>query len=185
MSGHEYASGEICAVGAGLIGGFNNTKELKVMKFEEAINGKDRNKWLKAVEEEFERFEKNRCFEPIERTELDPACTVMTSTWAMKKKASGKFRARLNARGFEQIEGDHYDPEHVSSPVTNECTIRIVLILMIMANWSSYLADVNGAFLMGEFENGEELHMEIPKGFEHKYANSKVLRLRKTIYGLK
>ena len=116
-----------------MIGGFENTKELKVMKFDEDMNGKDRSKWLKVVEEEFDRFEKNRCFEPVERKDIDPTCTIMMSTWAMKKKASVKFRARLDARGFEQIEGEHYDPEHVSSPVTNKATIRIVLVLMIMA----------------------------------------------------
>ena len=33
------------------------------MKFEEAINGKDRNKWLKAVEEEFDRFKKEQLFQ--------------------------------------------------------------------------------------------------------------------------
>ena len=185
LSGHEYASGEICAVGAGLIGGFENTKELKVMKFDEDMNGKDRSKWLKVVEEEFGRFEKNRCFEPVERKDIDPTCTIMMSTWAMKKKASVKFRARLDARGFEQIEGEHYDPEHLSSSVINEAMIMIVLVLMIIAEWASYLVDVNGAFLMGEFENGEELHMEIPKGFENKYGKTVVLRSRRTIYGLK
>ena len=63
--------------------------------------------------------------------------------------------------------------------------IMIVLVLMIIAEWASYLVDVNGAFLMGEFENGEELHMEIPKGFENKYGKTVVLRSRRTIYGLK
>ena len=38
---------------------------------------------------------------------------------------------------------------------------------------------------MGELENGEELHMKIPKGFENKYGKTVVLRLRHTIYGLK
>jgi len=38
---------------------------------------------------------------------------------------------------------------------------------------------------MGEFENGEELHMEIPKGFENKYDKTVALRLIHTIYGLK
>ena len=88
LSGHEYASGEVCVVGGGLIGEFNNTKELKVMKFDEAMDGKDRNKWLKAVEKEFDRFEKNCYFEPIERKDIDPVCTVITSSWTMKKKAS-------------------------------------------------------------------------------------------------
>ena len=185
LLGHEYASREICAVGDVMLGGFENTKELKVLKFEEAMNRKDRNKWLKAVEEEYDRFKKNGCFKPVERKYIDPTCTVMTSTWVMKKKASGKYRARLNSRDFEQIEGKHYNPDHVYSPVTNEATIRIVLVLMIMAGWSSYLADVNEAFLMGEFENEEALFLKIPKGFESKYSKTKVLRLRRTIYGLK
>ena len=55
-----------------------------------------------------------------------------------------------------------------------------------MADWSNYLTDVNGAFLMGDFEDDdEEIYMEIPKDFKKKYALDKVLRLLKTIYGLK
>ena len=38
---------------------------------------------------------------------------------------------------------------------------------------------------MGEFEEEEELLMEIPRGFESKYAKGAYLRLRKTFYGLK
>ena len=38
---------------------------------------------------------------------------------------------------------------------------------------------------MGGFKNGEELHMERPKGFEIKYGKTIVLRFRGTIYGLK
>ena len=110
------------------------------MKFDETVSGKDRINWLKAVKEEFLRFEKNRCFEPVERKDIDPTCTVMASTWAIKKKASGNFCDRLNERGFEQIEREreHYEPEHVSSPVTNKATMRIVLLLMIMTEWASY-----------------------------------------------
>ena len=97
------------------------------------MNGKDRNKWLKAVEEEFDRFKKNNCFKPVERKDIDPTCTVMTGTQAIKNKTSGKYRARLNARGIEEIEGGYYNPNNIFSPVTNEVTIRIVLVLMTMA----------------------------------------------------
>ena len=37
----------------------------------------------------------------------------------MKKIASGRYRARLNARRFEQQEWIYYDPEQISSLVTN------------------------------------------------------------------
>ena len=54
-----------------------------------------------------------------------------------------------------------------------------------MAYWASYLCDVHGAFLMGKFEEEEELLMEIPRAFESKYAKDAYLWLRKIIYGLK
>ena len=87
LSGHEYAEGEIYAVGAGTTGWFENTKKLKVLKFDEAVNGTEKSQWLKAVGEEFVRFQKNSCLEPVERIKVKPACTMMTSTWAMKKKS--------------------------------------------------------------------------------------------------
>ena len=41
---------------------------------------------------------------------------TITTTWAMKQKASGDKRAKVNAHGFEQILGVHYDrsEEHTS-----------------------------------------------------------------------
>jgi hypothetical protein len=47
------------------------------------------------------------------------------------------------------------------------------------------LLDVKGAFLCGNFENGEKIYMEIPQGFERFYGKNSVLLLLKTIYGLK
>jgi glutamine synthetase type III len=82
----------------------------------------------------------------------------MTSTWAMKKKANGTFRARLNARGYEQIDGIHYDSHNISVPVTNDVTIRVVLTLMIMADWVGEILDVKGAFLHGDFKEGKKVY---------------------------
>jgi hypothetical protein len=43
---------EICIVGAGLGGGFKNTNKLHVMKYDQAMQSKDKEEWEKAVEEE-------------------------------------------------------------------------------------------------------------------------------------
>ena len=43
----EYAEGEVCAVGAGSTNGFENTNELKVIKYKEAMKGPNRAKWKK------------------------------------------------------------------------------------------------------------------------------------------
>jgi hypothetical protein len=57
---------------------------------------------------------------------------TFTTTWAMKKKPNGKYRAQTNAQGFEQHEGLHYDCLSTSSPVTNDTTIRIFFVLAIL-----------------------------------------------------
>ena len=69
--------------------------------------------------------------------------------------------------------------------MTNDATVRIVFVLMLMAGWSSYLLDINGAFLMGEFENNERIYTPVPEGFEKYYPKGAFWLLLKTIYGLK
>jgi hypothetical protein len=49
-----------------------------------------------------------------------------------------------------------YDPKSVAAPVTNDITIWIVMILMIMATWVGELLDVKGAFLHGQFGEREK-----------------------------
>jgi hypothetical protein len=171
----------------GTIGyGFTNTQELIPMKFKAAMKTKDKEEWLKAVDEEYRKFLKYMVFTAVKLNEVPVGAKFLSSTWAMKKKANGTFRARLNMRGYEQEDGEHYDSASIASPVTNDITIRMMLVLMLMAGWTGYLVDVKGAFLHGEFENNEEIYTKIPEGFE-KYWDPKVWawKLTKTIYGMK
>ena len=100
---------------------------------------------------------------------------LVTSTWAMKKKANGTYRARLNVREFQQAEGVHYDAADIASPVTNSTSIRIVMVLALMAGWIAKIFDVKGAFLNGEFYEGTDpVYMAVPEGFEKNYDNQVV-----------
>ena len=45
--------------------------------------------------------------------------------------------------------------------------------------------DVKIAFLHGELEDGEIIHMKIPQGFEKHFPEGSVLLLLKCLYGLK
>jgi hypothetical protein len=179
--------GEFRLIGAGIGGGFLNTSELNVMKFDEAMTKSDKPNWDKAVLEEHEdRFTDHTAFEVVKQDEVPKGTKIITSTCAMKKKASGTYRARSNARGFEQVDGKHYDKTQISSPVVNEITVRMVITLICMARWCAMLLDVKGAFICGNFENdGEKIYMEVPHGFESFYPKNYVLLLLKTIYGLK
>jgi hypothetical protein len=130
-------------------------------------------------------MKKHDVWKAIPKNRVPADSKVLSSTWAMKKKSNGTYRARLNARGFEQVDGEHYDSQTKAAPVVNEATIFIVLILMVMGDLYGELMDVCGAFLNGEFSRGEVIYMSVPQGFEKYYGKDVLLLLKKTIYGLK
>eukprot|EP00957_Ditylum_brightwellii_P012973 980460-Ditylum_brightwellii.AAC.1 len=72
-------------------------------------------------------MEKHKVFKPVSKAKLPKEAKVLTSTWAMKKKANGTYRVRLNAHGYEQRDQEHYDGSSISAPVANDMTIRIVM----------------------------------------------------------
>ena len=130
-------------------------------------------------------MKKHGVFQLIKKDQVPKNAKILTSTWSMKQKADGTKRARLNARGYEQVTGVHYNETGVSSPVVNEASIFILFTLMVMARMYGELNDVKGAILNGNFTHGEKLYMEIPEGFEWFYPTGVLLLLLKTIYGLK
>jgi hypothetical protein len=145
------------------------------------MKGPDKQKWENTVFEEHERMVKNQVWRAVPKKDVPRNAKVMSSTWAMKKKSNGTYRARLNAKGYEQVDGIHYDSSNISSPVTHDATIRIIIIF----KWSAQLVDVKGAFLCGNFKDGEEIFMEVPEGFEEFYGAYVLLLLLHTLYGLK
>ncbi len=106
--------------------------------------------------------------------------------WVFKEKKNGEFRARLVAKGYDQIAGVDFQYNFV--PVTSEITPRILLILWIIDNLFADVADVQTTFLHGELE--EEIFIKIPPGYKEylseleEKVNGKFLRLEKSTYGL-
>lgn len=176
---------EVAGVGAGTGNNFGNTAELKPMKYKEAMKCDDKKLWEEAVDEDYRKFEKYKVFKPVKKNEVPKDAKFVTTTWAMKRKSNGVRRARMNMRGYEQEENVHYDPSATAAPVTNDVTIRMMLTLAIMAGWVRHIIDVKGAFLHGEFENGEVIYTKIPEGFEKFWdPNAWIWLLQKTSYGL-
>jgi hypothetical protein len=149
------------------------------------MKGPDKQKCENAVFEAHERMVKNQVWTEVHKKDVPRNAKLMSSTWAMKKKSNGTYRARLNARGYEQVDGIHYDSSNISSPVTNYVTIRIIMALMIIFKWSAQSVDVKGAFSCENFKDGEEIFMEFPEGFEEFIGAYVLLLLLQTIYGLK
>ena len=119
-------------------------------------------KWDESVGEEHKRMEDNGVFQAVLISQVPADADVIDSTWAMKKKASGVYCARLVARGFKQCAGVPYNPCDIMSPVVHEITVRIMLVLMIMALWHAEIIDIKGAFLKASFDPKHKVYMEIP-----------------------
>ena len=65
------------------------------------------------------------------------------------------------ALGYIQVPG--VDSNANYSPVINDITFCILLVLILINNWYAEVIDIQTAFLCGKLE--EEIYMKIPEGF--------------------
>jgi hypothetical protein len=190
---------DVALVGAA-DGTVQDTTDLRVMKLDEAMRV-DPVGWKAAVEDEYARMVKNGVFKAIPRSSVPRGRRVISTTWAMKQKANGVKRARLVARGFQQVAGQDYDPEAGRyAPVVSLIAFKICCVLILMMRMFAHIADVRGAFLTGDL-SGSPVYIDVPQGMEQavqksldeeaKRTNSKplsfmdiVLMLLKSLYGL-
>jgi hypothetical protein len=75
------------------------------------------------------------------------------------------------------------DFNKVFSPVIHYETVQILLALSALKNWYITGLDVKSAFLYGKLD--EEIYMRQLQGFIAEDQEHKVLRLKRSIYGLK
>lgn len=137
--------------------------------------------WKEAIELELNALTSNETWEESRRP-LD--VNVVTSKWVfvVKYAANGavdRYKARLVARGFTQVYGVDY--EETFAPTLRADSLRILLALMALENMEAEQVDVNNAFT--ESDLNEVIYMHPPKGM--KLKNGRVLRLLKSLYGLK
>jgi hypothetical protein len=120
---------------------------------------------------------RNEVFEEVNVDDILPGTKLSDGTWANKLKADGSTRCQLAILGFQQIDGVRFDASDKAAPVVCDVTIRVVLILAIIANWLAWIVDVEGTFLQGRFQNGELIFMKIPNGFQNFYPSYVMLKL--------
>ena len=116
--------------------------------------------WLKAMEAEL-----NSVYNTWKVVKADPNMKLVDSRWIFKVKTnqSGeivRYKARLVARGFWQVEGQDYHERF--APTVKYVTVRLMFKLAAMENLTTKHQDVTTAFLYGEL--AERIYMQPPEG---------------------
>ncbi|MBW0536164.1 hypothetical protein O181_075879 [Austropuccinia psidii MF-1] len=154
----------------------NNPKNYK-----QAMSNEDSDHWKQAISQELSNMDKHNVWSPISNKKEIKA---LTTTWVFKKKTNEngnltKYKARLCVRRFNQREGIDYD--NVFSPTGCLTSLRLLLTLCHLHQFKIEQMDVGCAFLNGIPD--ETLYIYCPEGY--KTQNSNILKLNKSIYGLK
>ena len=124
-------------------------------------------------------MKKRVVWKKMKRSNMPKGRRLVKCKWVFKIKRNGTFRARLVACGYSQIPGVDFTENY--SPVINDITFRMLILMMIYYGLIGKIADVETAFLYGELE--EEIYMECPPGMAGA-ADDDVLLLLQCIYGL-
>lgn len=151
--------------------------------YREAVNCADASKWRTAMKAEIDGCVARRTWEVVPRITLPVGTNVIRVKWVFKIKtdetgAITKYKARITPKGFMQKHGKDYF--EVFANTGKYKTLRVALSLAAHRNMELRQLDVPQAFTQAPLE--EEVHMEMPEGFEQP---GMVCRLLMSLYGLK
>ena len=148
---------------------------------------KAHSKWsefAKDIKIEFDNFNKKNVWRLVPKP---MNANVVSVRWVydikVKNGAVVRYKARLVCRGFNQKEGEDYDPAQLYAPTMKTKTLRVLVALAAKYGWDMNQYDVSCAFLHADLN--EVVYVEQP--LEHVIAGKEnhVYVLDKAMYGLK
>ena len=151
--------------------------------YKQAVTGEYAAEFIDALKVEYQSLLDHDTFDKVDR----PINTKVIRThhvFTIKRDENGKiskFKARLVARGDTQIEGENFF--EVFSPTLRSESTRRLTAFAVQSGFKIHHLDVQTAFLNAPLE--EDIYLEIPEGFEDFGSRTKVLKLNKSIYGLR
>jgi hypothetical protein len=156
--------------------------------YTQAMNSPDADKWADCMKLEVETLVKINAWTLFKRCDVPQGKRVLPMKWAFKLKRYpnglvNKFKARFCVRGDRQIEG--IDFNETWAPVVQWTTVRAMIILAAKQKLCTAQADITAAFVHAPLEKDEEIFVEQPKGLVYGEPGEYVLKLNKSVYGIK
>ena len=113
------------------------------------------------MDEEFNSLQKNGTWElvslPSERKNFQ--CKWVHQTKVYADGSNYKYKSRLVAKGFSQVQGVEYTKTF--APVAKMDSIRLVLSISASKHWEVHHMDVNSDFLHGDLQ--DEIYIKHPE----------------------
>jgi len=170
--------------------------EVRVIKiprtYDEAMAGPDREKWAEACQTEIDAHMRVGTWRllSMKQAMVNSKKKVVGSTWTfdIKRNADGtvaRYKARLCAQGFSQIENIDYINTY--SNTCRHTTLRMLFAVAAAMGLRLTSCDVVTAYLYGFIEDNITILMRQPRGFE-KYSDDgepMICHLVRSIYGLR
>lgn len=158
------------------------TNQSEPKTYKQAISCANSQEWKEAMNSEYNSILSHDTWELVDRPYQ---ANVVGTKWTYKLKETSdgetRYKARLVAQGFKQIEGIDY--QDIFSPVARYSTIRMLFAYATQKDLKIRHLDVVTAFLHSEIDT--EIFVAQPLGFVSPGNEDKVCRLKKAIYGLK
>ena len=108
-------------------------------------------RYQKTMKEEYYSLQKNETWELVN---LPPGRKLVKCKWVFKTKfvadGSLKYKAKLVAKGFSQVQGIDYNETFV--PVEKMDSIRLVLSIAASKQWEVHHMDVKSSFIHGDIK---------------------------------
>ena len=142
--------------------------------------------WKIAIDSELASLKKHQTWKELGKNDgPENSENVVGSKWVFDLKTNKKgeilrYKARLVAQGFTQVEGIDYKETY--APVASRTTLRMVMSLAAQMDLEVEHMDVCTAFLNAGLAESEQMYMRLPPGASD---SVKVVKLLRCLYGLK
>jgi len=124
-------------------------------------------RWLESCLEELKSLKDRDVYKIVD---LSKERKVVKNCWVFDIKPDGRYRSRLVAKGFSQVEGIDFD--ELFSPVVCYETVRLLLAVVALEDLDIQSVDVKTAYLYSDLD--KEIYMEQPEGFKLSGKENKV-----------
>jgi len=153
--------------------------------YAQAMARPDADKWLEAMHAELAAFEVTGTWEP-DLVDLPDGRRAVGAKWVLviKRDAEGrviKYKARLVARGDQQVEGLDFGDTHSSTVRLTTCRL-LFAILAASPSFTVAQFDVSNAYLLGKLDR--PIYLSQAPGFVDPTRPRSARLLKKALYGL-